>query len=38
MAFSQTDLFLVLIYLEFRPPQEPQLPITITDLTISPKD
>ena len=30
MAFSQTDLFLVLIYLEFRFPQEPQWPIAIT--------
>ena len=29
-AFSQTDLFLVWIYLEFRFPQEPQWPIAIT--------
>ena len=29
-AFSQTDLFLVWIYLEFRSPQEPQWPIAIT--------
>ena len=31
-AFSQTDLFLVLIYREFRPPQEPQWLITGTVL------
>ena len=31
-AFSRTDLFLVLIYREFRPPQEPQWPITSTVL------
>ena len=29
-AFSQTDLFLVWIYLEFRSPREPQWPIAIT--------
>ena len=29
-AFSQTDLFLVWVYLEFRSPQEPQWPIAIT--------
>ena len=29
-AFSQTDLFLVWIYLESRSPQEPQWPIAIT--------
>ena len=29
-AFSQTDLFLVWIYLEFRSPQEPHWPIAIT--------
>ena len=29
-AFSQTDLFLVLIYLEFRSPQEPRWSIAIT--------
>ena len=29
-AFSQTGLFLVWIYLEFRSPQEPQWPIAIT--------
>ena len=29
-AFSQTDLFLVWIYNEFRSPQEPQWPIAIT--------
>ena len=29
-AFSQTDLFLVWIYFEFRSPQEPHWPIVIT--------
>ena len=32
-AFSQTDLFLVWIYHEFRSPQEPQRPIAITNTT-----
>jgi len=31
-AFSQMHLFLVSIYREFRPPQEPQWPITSRDL------
>ena len=33
-AFSQTDLFLVWIYLEFRSPQEPQWPIAITSTDV----
>ena len=37
-AFSQTHLFLVWIYCEFRPLQEPQWPITSTDFIISLED
>ena len=34
-AFSQTNLFLVWIYREFKPPQEPQLPITSDELHLT---
>lgn len=34
-AFSQTDLFLVWIYYELRPPQDPKWPITSTELIVN---
>ena len=34
-ALSQTVLFLVWIYREFRPPQEPQWPITSSDVNLN---